>query len=388
MQASLIETPRRLRRAQAAVGAFFLANGTVVGAWAPQIPDRARELHLNTAQLGAVLLLSGLGAIVAMPLAGSLTSRLGSRSLCLVAGCCFPLALIAVALTPTAPRMAAALFCFGLTGATMDVAMNSQGIAVEERLGRRIISLLHGLWSIGAFAGSALASVLLSAHIRPFILVGGIAIVLVPVAIGSSRHLLSRNEEGLHPRAHALRPRGRLLLLGLLVFTAMIAEGSIADWSAIFLRVARGLGEGVVGYGYTAFAAAMVVGRLTGDRVVARIGETRALLFGGLTAACGLGVVLAGHTLWPALLGFATVGAGLSNSSPVLYRTAGRVPGVAPGAGLATAVGLGYAGLLAGPPALGFLGQQEGVGRIFVAVIVLCCVLSVASPLVRSPRRD
>ncbi len=239
------------------------------------------------------------------------------------------------------------------------------------------------MWSIGAFAGSALTSFLLSAHARPSLLTGGIAVVLLAVMLAAAPSLLTHAEEGPRARAHAIRPQRRLLLLGTLVFVAMISEGSIADWSAIFLRIARGLGEGVVGYGYTAFAAAMVAGRLTGDRVVAQLGEMRALLFGGLTAAFGLGLVLATHNLPITLCGFALVGIGLANSSPVLYRTAGQVPGVAPGAGLATAVGLGYAGLLAGPPALGFLGQQEGVSRIFVAVIVLCCVLAAASPLVR-----
>ncbi len=377
---------RYIRRAQWAVCAFFLANGATVGSWVPHVPDRARELHLNTAQLGVVMLASGLGAVLAMPFAGWLTSRFGSRAVSLTAGCCFPLALVAVVLAPTAVLMAAAFLCFGLTGATMDVAMNSQGIAVEAQLRRRTISLFHAMWSIGAFAGSAVTSALLAHHVRPGWTVAGMAAVVIATLLISTRLMLSRREEGVQERAHALRPQGKLLLLGLLVFAAMVSEGSIADWSAIYLRVARGLGEGVVGYGYAAFAAAMVVGRFTGDRVVARVGEMRALAFGGLTAAGGLLLVLTLHGLPAALLGFALVGVGLANASPVLYRTAGQVPGVAPGAGIATAVGLGYAGLLAGPPVLGFLGKQDGVSRIFVAVIVMCCALSAGSPLVRSVR--
>ena len=384
--------PGRAHRARVAVAAFFVANGAAVGSWVPHIPDKARELHLNTAQLGWVLLASGAGAVLAMPLAGWLTARYGSRGVSGFAACLFPLALVTVVLAPTVLSIAVALFCMGISSALMDVAMNSQGIAVEGYLGRRTMSLFHGMWSIGGFTGAAVTSALLARRVPSRSIVIATAAALICLAVATNHWMLSRAEEGSSEHPHALRPTGRLLLLGLLAFTAMLSEGSIADWSGIYLRVVRSLGPGVVGFGYAAFAAAMVVGRLTGDRVVQKTGEVRALLAGGLLAATGLLVVLAlgGFPLGLAwsMAGFALVGLGLANASPILYRAAGQVPGVAPGAGIATAVGIGYAGFLAGPPALGFLGHEEGVRRIFVAVIGLCCVLAAASPLVRGPASD
>jgi fucose permease len=137
----------------------------------------------------------------------------------------------------------------------------------------------------------------------------------------------------------------------------------------------------------------MVAGRLTGDRVTARLREQRTLLAGSLLAASGLAFIvvtgllrLPGMAWW--LSGFALVGAGLANGSPILYRTAGRVPGVPAGAGIATAVGIGYAGLLAGPPGLGFIGQRLGLTAILVAVMVLCCVLAAGSRLVGDSSRN
>ena len=126
-----------------------------MGAWVPHVPDRARELHLDAASLGWTLLASGLGAVIAMPLAGRLTAKLGSRAVCRVAGIAFPVVLSAVVLAPTVLLMTLALLCFGIAGASMDVAMNAQGIAVEEQLGERTISRLHGMWSIGSFTGAA-----------------------------------------------------------------------------------------------------------------------------------------------------------------------------------------------------------------------------------------
>jgi MFS family permease len=388
-----LENTARARTALRSVAAYFLGNGIVIGSWGPHLPERARALHLGPGALGGALLASGLGAVAAMPLAARMTARTGSRAICRIAGAAFPLLLNAVVLAPSAWLMTVALFFFGAAGASMDVAMNAQGIAVEEQLGERTISRLHGLWSIGSFTGAAVSSFLLSRSIAPQALVPALSAVVVAALLVADRFLFSRAEEGLHAHPHALRPHGRLLLLGMVAFVSMVCEGSIADWSGLYLRVVRQAGMGVSGYGYAAFAGLMVAGRLTGDRVTARLREERTLLAGSLLAAAGLAFIvvtglmrLPGMAWW--LGGFALVGAGLANGSPILYRTAGRVPGVPAGAGIATAVGIGYAGLLAGPPGLGFIGQRLGLTAIMVAVLVLCCVLAAGSRLVGDASRS
>ncbi|HEY2002662.1 MAG TPA: MFS transporter [Acidobacteriaceae bacterium] len=388
MSSSTLPALERAKNAQRAAATYFLANGIVMGAWVPHVPDRARELHLDPGTLGWALLASGLGAVMAMPIAGRMTARLGSRAVCRVAGIAFPIMLSAVVLAPTALLMAMALLCFGIAGASMDVAMNAQGIAIEEQLGERTISRLHGIWSIGSFAGAAITSFALSRHVPAQMIVLSFSAFVIVLVVAATPSLFTRAEEGLHEQPHALRPHGRLLLLGLVAFVSMVCEGSIADWSGLYLRVVRGAGHGVSGYGYAAFAALMVTGRLMGDAVVARFGEERTLLAGGLLAAAGLGVVIGsgwqhmtGEMWW--LLGFALVGAGLANGSPVIYRTAGRVPDVPAGAGIATTVGIGYAGLLAGPPGLGFVGKHAGLTSILFCVMLLSCVMAFSSRLVR-----
>jgi hypothetical protein len=388
MSSSTLPTLLRAKTAQRAVAAYFLANGVVMGAWVPHVPDRARDLHLDPGALGWALLASGLGAVLAMPLAGRLTARLGSGAVTRVTGIAFPVMLSAVVLSPTALLMTLSLLCFGIAGASMDVSMNAQGIAVEEQLGERTISRLHGMWSIGCFTGAAITSFMLSWHLPARAIVLSFSAFVILLIIAATPYLFTRHEEGLHEQPHALRPHGRLLLLGLVAFVSMVCEGSIADWSGLYLRVVRGAGHGVSGYGYAAFAALMVTGRLSGDSVVARFGEERTLLAGGLLAAAGLGIVIGSgwqhmtSEFWW-LLGFAMVGAGLANGSPVIYRTAGRVRDVPAGAGIATAVGIGYAGLLAGPPGLGFVGKHAGLTSILLCVLVLCCVMALSSRLVR-----
>ena len=260
-----------------------------MGAWVPHVPDRARELHLDPGTLGWALLASGLGAVLAMPLAGRMTARLGSRAVSRVSGIAFPVTLSAVTLAPTAWLMTLALLCFGIAGASMDVAMNAQGIAVEEQLGERTISRLHGMWSIGGFVGSAITSFALSRQLPAWIIVLSFSVLIVLLVAAATQSLFSREEEGLHEQPHALRPHGQLLLLGLVAFVSMVCEGSIADWSGLYLRVVRDAGLGVSGYGYAAFAALMVTGRLSGDSIVARYGEERTLLAGGLLGCSRFG---------------------------------------------------------------------------------------------------
>jgi fucose permease len=182
-------------------------------------------------------------------------------------------------------------------------------------------------------------------------------------------------------------PHPHLLLMGTLCFATMVSEGAMGDWSALLLRVVHRLPDGPSGYGYTCFAACMVAGRFSGDWVVTRLGEIRALRLGGAVSVTGLLLVLLAHPLPVVLAGFALAGAGLANASPMLYRTAATMPGFAPGEGLSTAVGVGYAGLLIGPPLLGLLAHAAGLPSIFWVLVGLSTILLLAAPLVARQRR-
>lgn len=160
----------------------------------------------------------------------------------------------------------------------------------------------------------------------------------------------------------------------------------MGDWSALLLRVVHHLPSGAAGYGYTCFAGFMVLGRFLGDNLVARIGELWALRLGGLVSAGGMLLILLAAPFPLLLIGFALAGVGLANASPVLYRTAGTMPGFAPGEGLSTAVGVGYAGLLVGPPLLGLLAHRAGLPSIFWVLFSLSIVLVLAAKLVQTGR--
>jgi MFS family permease len=398
-----IEASRKLvRRARVGVGLLFLVNGAAVGSWVPHIPQRAAALHLNAAQLGYVLLAGGIGALCAMPFCGRLLLRFGSRGLSVASGLVFPAFLTAAILMGSIPLLVGVLFGTGIAAAAMDVAMTSHGVLVEALLRKRTVSLFHAIFSVGCFAGAGIQSFLMAQRVPDRILVPAFgACLLGMVAVAAPLLLdqaLERKQQAAErallgeraPRAHgpgaslrAKLPDPRLLLLGVLCFSTMVSEGAMGDWSALLLRVVHHLADGASGYGYTCFAGVMVLGRFTGDPVVAFLGEKQTLRLGGLCSAAGLLLVLLAHPLWVVLVGFAMAGAGLSNASPVLYRTAATMPGFAPGEGLATAVGVGYAGLLIGPPLLGLLGHAAGLPSIFWVLFSLGIVLASTASLVQ-----
>lgn len=405
--AALPELPRRtVRRAQLAVATLFFVNGSAIGSWVPHIPQRAAALGLNAAQLGGVLLAGGIGALCAMPIASPLLRAAGSRRVCVFAGALFPMLLSLAILLPHVELLVAVLFLVGLNAAAMDVAMNAHGVMVEALLKQRTVSLFHAIFSVGCFAGAGVHSFLMARHVPDTVLVPGSGGVLLALVLAAGPLLLPHSVEeanqpanqprmgrperpagaersGLRALLPAKLPHPALLLLGSLCFATMVSEGAMGDWSALLLRVVHHLPNGTAGYGYTCFAAMMVLGRFTGDWVVGHVGETRALRLGGAISAAGMLIILLVHALPLVLVGFALAGAGLANASPVLYRTAGTMPGFAPGEGLSTAVGVGYAGLLIGPPLLGLLGRAAGLPSIFWALLLLSVMLSAAAPLVQ-----
>ena len=179
---------------------------------------------------------------------------------------------------------------------------------------------------------------------------------------------------GLLPWGHARHgpafawPRGAVLLIGALCFIAFLAEGAILDWSALLLTGSHAVGASIAGLGYASFSAAMTAGRLTGDRVVERFGATRTVVAGSIVAALGLAVAALAPA-WPAALaGFALVGLGCANVVPVLFSAAGRQHDMPESVAMPAIMTLGYAGLLTGPAAMGFIAQATSLATAFVVL--------------------
>ena len=363
-------------RGRWAVAAMFLVNGFLTGSWAPQIPVFLSRLQISEFALGLLILVFGLGALAAMPWCGFLIHRYGSRAVLRAAALACSFALLLVALAGNVPAAAAAMFLFGALIGGMDVAMNANAVAVEQRLGRAVMSSSHGFWSLGGFAGGALGGLLISRY-------GHLAhaavttVVSFPAVLLAGRMLVSEPphaQEAARP-PYRLPARLAVYVTGVIALFAMVPEGAVLDWSALYLKQHFSSDISVAGMAFAAFSAAMAAMRFLGDRVRNRFGAVATLRGSSLVAAAGmLGAGLTSAD-WMAIAAFAVAGLGIANTVPIAFSAAGNHEGVSPGAGLSTVTLMGYSGILVAPSAIGFIGGHTGFSAVYVAVSALLVVV-------------
>jgi hypothetical protein len=351
---------RQLRAAHVALAVVFVGFGAVDGTWAARLPALKARLGLDSGELGLAIFCVSVSATLVLPVAGWLTSRAGSRGpsglgLVLTAG-----ALTAAAFAPSLAALAPAACLMGAGIGIVDVAANAHGIVLEQRLGRPVLSALHGAWSAGLLAGSAIAAGAAAAGVGPraqFPLVAAgvlaIAVVFVPRLLpGTAADVDS---------AHFALPRGALALPSFLTFCSMFVESAAMNWSAVFLAGPAHASAAVAAAGVVAFAIAMALARLVGDRLMVRWGVAGLAQRGGLLTAGGIALALGTRSPAPGLVGFALVGAGCAAIVPALFRVAASVEGVAAGAGIAAVATAGYTGGVLNGPAIGFLARGVGL---------------------------
>ncbi len=354
----------------------FLAAGFGMACWAPLVPYVKARLGADDAAMGLLLLCLGIGSILAMPLAGAATGRVGSRPVILLGGLGLCLTLPVLAAGTGFPILAGALLLFGSSLGAIDVAMNVHAVEVERDADVPLMSGFHGLFSVGGFVGAGGMAALLGYGFAPLTAaLAGVAAVLTTLAFAAPR--LLRTASG-GSSAFFVAPRGIVLLLGALASATFLAEGAVLDWSAVFLAERRGFSAAEAGVGYAVFSLAMTGGRLTGDAIVARLGGRRVLLWGGLLAVAGFAALLLAPSSPLALSGLFLVGLGASNLVPVLFSAAGRQTAMPRELAVASITTLGYAGILAGPALIGFVAQAVSLDWAFalVAALVLCVPLA------------
>ena len=368
------------RSEQMATRAAFFVPGFAIACWAPLVPFAKARAGLDDAMLGVLLLCLGLGSLLSMPLAGMLAARHGCRPVMLVTVLMMVLMLPLLAVASTPLSIGVVLLVFGAGIGAMDCVMNIQAVVVERESGRAMMSGFHAFYSIGALSGAALVTLLLS--IGAGALLATFAVVAGVVAITALSSRWWRSERAEQGEASFALPRGVVIVIGAVCFISFLAEGSMLDWSAVFLHDVRGVELTHAGWGFVAFNIAMTATRLLGDGLVNRLGASVAVLLGGLLA-CG-GFVLA--TLVPsfgvALLGYALVGIGCANIVPVMFSLAGRQTRMPESVAIPAVTTMGYAGVLLGPAAIGFIAQQWSLQAAFlIAAGALACVAVIGSLL-------
>lgn len=360
---------------------FFIA-GYVTATWAVLVPYAKANTGVNEATLGSLLLCLGMGALVAMPLTGMLTSRYGCRKVIVTALAMVILTTPLLAMITSPPLLAAALLLFGVGVGVTDCAMNIQAIIVERDAPGPVMSGFHGMYSVGGIAGAGAMTLLLT--------LGASAPLACLIIILSVAIMLAASLKGLLPWANPASgpafaiPRGVVLLIGAVCFAVFLAEGTVLDWSAVYLTEVRRVPESLGGLGFTSFAVAMTLLRLTGDKLITRIGAPRAVVGGALVAALGFAIVTLVPVWQLALLGYVLIGAGCANIVPVMFSAVGRQNRMPQSVAVPAITTLGYLGVLAGPAVIGYVAHATSLTQAFMIIMALMLVVAGLSLTVTS----
>jgi fucose permease len=369
-------------RYRAATRAGFFITGFGAAAWAPLVPFAKARVGIDEGVLGLVLLAAAAGAMLTMPLAGALAGRLGCRAVVAAAVLVLALTLPLLAFVASLPLLIAVLFVFGAAIGTLDVTMNIQSIIVEREAGRPLLSGFHGFYSVGGIAGAGGMTAFFALGATPLVAAAAVAAVSLIALAGAMPGLL-REAAGRGGTAFAF-PRGAIWFLGSLAFILFLVEGSVQDWSAVFLNSVRGLARDRAGLGFACFATTMTIGRLTGDWIVRHLGGRTVVIVGSLCAAAGFAVAtFVGG--WPAgLVGYALVGAGCSNAVPVLYSAVGRQTDMPESLAVPALSSMGYAGILVGPALIGGIAHVASLPAAFALLAILLVGVAASGRLLKT----
>ncbi|MFF1273544.1 MFS transporter [Streptomyces marokkonensis] len=380
-----------LVRLRLALTAFFALDGFVFAGWVVRIPAIKEQTGASSSALGLALLGVSAGAVVTMVLTGRLCRRYGSHLVTVVCAVVLCLSVGLPPLTHSAAALGTVLLLFGAAYGGINVAFNSAAVDLVAALGRPIMPSFHAAFSLGGMIGAGLGA-LVAGSLSPTRHLWGLAVVGLLVTAVAGLALMrcepltpadGGRPERPAPRRLDRRTRALVIVFGLIALCTAYGEGALADWGTLHLEEDLDASPGAAAVGYTLFALAMTIGRLSGTTLLERLGRTRTVLAGGSTAAAGMLLGALAPSLWAALLGYAVTGLGLANLFPVAIERAGALAGPS---GVATASTLGYGGMLLGPPAIGFMADWFSLPAALTSVAVLAAVATVIGFATRHAR--
>ena len=368
-----------MNKSRVVVNFIFFFNGFLYVSWAARTPLIQNIFSLNYDDLGYLLLASSLGSVLAMPIAGFMINKYGSKIVTIITAILFYLS---IPLFTFSINYITLLICFLYMGAsvgTMDVAMNGQAVEVEKQMKKPIMSFFHAMFSIGMMISAGIVSIIerfdipLKIHL---LVVSSIALLFLLYA---SKHLISDDSvdtqiEG-ETNKKFLFPTGVLIIYGLIDFCCMLGEGAMAEWTANYMKQVTFSSDFMAPLGLFSFSAAMTLGRLLGDRARSRFGDSNLIKYGGIISTIGLATCILFPFPYIVILGLFVVGLGLSTIVPIVYSLAGSIPGVKAGVGISAVTTIGYSGFLFGPPIIGLIAEYYGLRISWIFVLVLFIIM-------------
>ena len=352
---------------------FFIA-GLCLAVWAPLVPYVRLNIPMSDATFGLMLLCIGIGSLTCMPLSAVLTNNFSIRRCLFMITLLLLGALFTMATASSLWLLGAALFIFGGSMGVLDVILNIQGLSIENRANRSMMSNFHGMFSVGTIAGSLLMIGLLSMGLSALLSTLASIILILLLSLFAVRGYL--DERTISGKDSFIRPNSWIVLVGLMCFIVYLAEGVMLDWSALYLIEDKHIATAQAGLGYASFSAMVATGRFLGDGLVQMLGRVRVIVGGGLLAAGGVALSIISTHWGIGLLGFALCGLGCANVSPVLISSLSKQTYMPTHLAITAATTIGFAGVLAGPAMMGAVAHYSSLSAAFAVLAGLLLVVA------------
>ena len=330
-----------------------------------RMPGLKLQASLTEAQIGLVLLLMGIGAVIAL-LLGSFIVRRYSSSVCLRLGTVgLTLSMLAVSASTTFPILAVSTVTVGLFIGLADLALNTHAVQIEREFARPCMAFVHAFYSIGSVACALVCGLAawaeLSVLTNALILFGLYALPLLHF----QRHLLPDRPKASEPTKvnHVKRslPPFFVVFCGVMLLMTYVSDGTLAEWGSLLLHETKGASESVAALCYGSFCVTSLIARFYVDRLRLRVSDVALIVSGSLSAAVCMAFILLTPNVWLALFGAAVMGLAMAPIGPILFSRAGSYPGVDTEHAIAVVSFFAYGGLLTFPPLVGWLAEDYGL---------------------------
>ncbi|MFI2742346.1 MFS transporter [Zhouia sp. PK063] len=368
------------KKLRIAVSAMFFLSGICFASWASRIPDIKNKLALDDGDLGFLLLGMPIGSLIALPIAGVLVSKYGSKKVNIIFTFLYAVALPLLGLMHTFLLLFIAVILFGLLGNMINISVNTQAVGVEYHYGKTIMASFHGLWSFAGFIGGGIGAAMIGLHITPFYHFIIIGVVCLGIIAFAYKNLLKEDVNQSESTGFVFKKPDKLIWrLGLIAFCGMMCEGCMFDWSGVYFEKIIKVDTSLITLGYIAFMSTMATGRFVADHFTEKIGKVLMLQISGILIFIGLLIAILLPFVISATFGFLLVGAGTSAVIPLSFSIAGRSKTFSPGVALAVVSTIAYFGFLLGPPIIGFIAEHFNLKASFALIACVGSCIAILS---------
>jgi len=373
-----------MSRIRFAIFCLYFCTGICFSSWASRIPDIKNGLRLDDAAWGTTLLMIPVGQVCGMAISGLIVSRAGSKKILPLAISGYVLALLLIGCSATGYSLIMSLIVFGFFSNFCNISVNTQAISLEAVYNKPIMASFHGGWSLAGLTGASIGLLMTSVHLRPIYHFGIVGALVIATLMINRPYLQPDIKKEKDPADIAAgkrrKPEKFLFLLGLMAFCGMVAEGSMSDWSGLYLVDVVGMPKHLAPIGLAAYMTTMASGRFMIDKATQKWGRRRVVQAGGTLISAGLFTAVAFPHFITVIIAFMITGFGTAGIVPSIYSTAGQKTKIPASIALTIVSSVSFFGFLIGPPVIGYVASVTNLRYSYLLIGILgICIVALAS---------